>query len=131
MKQRRMGWFLGCVFMLSGLSAFAYAEHFSNTISVTAEPQKVSVTTIGKNIYFSKEFNVLVINLGKETVNLSDGCFVGYDRSNRAYFVDIIDNKLTSTELEKQKSVQGMIVFSSDNEQVQSIQYVKFEAQCN
>lgn len=120
-----------CFILTFGLSSFAYAEHITNSISVTAEPQKVSATTIGKNLYFSKQFKLLVINLGKVRVDLSDGCFIGYDKSNRPYYIDIIDERLKSTVLERQKSVQGMVVFSSDNEQVQTIQYVRFNETCS
>jgi hypothetical protein len=108
-----------------------FANHTTKNIMVVAIPDQISATTVGNNIYYTKSFKLDVLNIGGETTNLADGCFVGYDESLQSYYVDLIDDKVAKAVLAEKQNVKGHVAFSSDRSQVHGIQFVRFENDCD
>lgn len=123
--------FISFAIIALSLTQAAVAENASENVMVIAVPDNVSATTMGKNVYFTKSFDLLVTNMGQDSVDLSKGCFVGYDKKEQAYKVDIIDEKLTTSQLAGNKPVQGNIGFSAETDEVYNVQFVRFQQECN
>lgn len=123
--------FLFLAGMLSMNFSTAFANHLAQNIMVVAIPDQMSATTMGQNVYYTKSFRLNVLNANEEDIDLSEGCFVGYDKSSQNYYVDIIDERIANAKLAAGKNIKGNIAFSSDNSQVYNIQFVRFESKCD
>lgn len=109
----------------------AYAVDASQNIMVIAKPDQITATTMGANLYYSKGFELFVTNMGQDEVDLSSGCFVGYDGDNRAYSLDIIDEDLSAAKLSNNQNISGTVAFSDQTNSVYNVQFVRFQTNCN
>lgn len=127
---KRLGELLLSLVLVS-LSFPALGVPSAENVIITSIPGHSSATVFGKNLYYSKIFRVSVKNLADDELDLSMGCFVGYDKSRKAYYADVIDSTLESGKIAKDVRITGAITFSSDNDQVYNIQYITYEDVCN
>ncbi|MBB6155251.1 hypothetical protein HDC30_002474 [Pseudomonas sp. JAI115] len=75
--------------------------------------------------YYFKSFDAVLVNTGKEDIDLSTLCFKAYDAKGQAYAVDAMDEALAQGTLKASASVKGFYQFSGQDDGVYGASLVK------
>ena len=115
------------------LSVFCTAVHANEPVDAlvlySTEKDKGVIWTEKQSSYF-KEFEAVLINTGKKSVDLSKVCYKLYDASGNAYKLDTVDGKITAGSLAPGESVEGFYQFTSASEDVYKASLVKVLSDC-
>lgn len=113
------------------LAANVYAASPYDTVMVRASQGERSAISVGDKSFYVKSFNVEVLNVGPQPVDLSKVCFKAYDKGGKEFKVDTIDEVLTTGTLKAQGHIKSFIEFASENDGVFDAQIVKLSSKCD
>ncbi|WP_421226354.1 DUF4354 family protein [Aeromonas jandaei] len=114
---------------LTGVCLAANAAPAAN-IAVYATEQAKGSISVGKNSVYTKSFEVTIIKLSADTIDLSNRCLRAYSLDGKEFNVDTVDEVLASGFLKEGKPVKGVAMFSSDSEAVLNATLVKISDNC-
>lgn len=113
------------------LAANVYAASPYDTVMVRASQGERSAISVGEQSFYVKSFNVEVLNVGPQVVDLAKVCFRAYDKEGKEFKVDTIDEALTTGSLKAQGHIKSFIEFASEDDAVFNAQIVKLTTQCD
>ncbi|QZN97857.1 DUF4354 family protein [Symbiopectobacterium purcellii] len=114
---------------LAGFSFTANASTPDN-IAVYATAQSNGSISVGSKMAYTKSFEVAVVKLSGDDVNLSTLCLKAYSPDNKAFRLDTVDEALTTGILKEGKPVKGIAMFASENAAVLDAAVVKITDDC-
>ncbi|WP_440864354.1 DUF4354 family protein [Symbiopectobacterium purcellii] len=114
------------------LAGFSFAANASmpDNIAVYATAQSNGSISIGSKMVYTKSFEVAVVKLSGDDVNLSTLCLKAYSPDNKAFRLDTVDEALTTGILKEGKPVKGIAMFASENATVLDAAVVKITDDC-
>ncbi|AZD78493.1 DUF4354 family protein [Pseudomonas chlororaphis] len=117
----------------SMLCVFCTAVHANEPVEAlilySTEKGQGAIWAEKQSAYF-KEFDAVLINAGKKSVDLSKVCYKLYDASGNSYKLDTVDGKITAGSLDPGESVEGFYQFTSASEDVYTANLVKVLGDC-
>lgn len=114
---------------LAGFSFTANASTPDNVV-VYATAQSNGSISVGNKLAYTKSFDVVVVNLFGDNIDLSKLCLKAYSPDNKAFKLDTVDEALTTGILKGGKSVKGIAMFASENATVLNAAVVKITDDC-
>ncbi|MGL9734988.1 MAG: DUF4354 family protein [Symbiopectobacterium sp.] len=99
-------------------------------VAVYATAQSNGSIPVGNKLAYTKSFNVTVVKLFGDDVDLSKLCLKAYSPDNKMFRLDTVDEELTTGILKEGKSVKGIAMFASENTAVLDAAVVKITDDC-
>lgn len=123
---------ISAIFAFLTLASFCFSANASalGNVAVYATEQSQGSVSIGDKIAYTKTFEVLLAELSTETVDLTKLCLKAYSPDKKEFKLDTVDEVLTSGLLKEGKSVKGIAVFTSENDDVLKAALVKISDDC-
>ncbi|WP_163333674.1 DUF4354 family protein [Enterobacter bugandensis] len=115
------------------LAGFCFAANAStpgNVVVYATEQSQGSVSS-GDTISYTKTFQVSIVKLTADAVDLSKLCLKAYSPDMKEFIPDTVDEILTSGSLKEGKPVKGFAVFTSESDAVHKASLVKISDECN
>ncbi|MGL9751931.1 MAG: DUF4354 family protein [Symbiopectobacterium sp.] len=114
------------------LAGFSFAANTSmpDNIAVYAAAQSNGSISVGNKLAYTKSFDVTVVKLFGDDVDLSKLCLKAYSPDNKMFRLDTVDEELTTGILKEGKSVKGIAMFASENAAVLDAAVVKITDDC-
>lgn len=116
-------------FILVGLGFAANATEPDNIIVYSTAKSNGSMS-VGNQSSYVKTFDVAMANLSNNDIDLSKLCLKAYSPDNEEFYLDTVDETLSSGILKKGKQVKGVAVFSSDNNAISKAALIKISDYC-
>lgn len=114
---------------LAGFSFAANASTPENIVAYATAQSNGSISVRNKLAY-TKSFDVAVVKLFGDDVDLSKQCLKAYSPDNKAFRLDTVDEALTTGILNDGQSVKGIALFASDNPTLLDAALVKITDDC-
>ncbi|MEX0444887.1 DUF4354 family protein [Xenorhabdus sp. SGI246] len=114
---------------LAGFCFVANASALDNVAVYSTEKSDGSMSVGGKNAY-TKSFEVAVANLSGKDIDLSKLCLKAYSPDKKEFRLDTVDEELSQGTLKAGKSVKGIAVFASENDEVHKAALIKISDNC-
>ncbi|MBG6244979.1 hypothetical protein CS369_09755 [Candidatus Symbiopectobacterium sp. 'North America'] len=114
------------------LAGFSFAANASmpDNIAVYATAQSNGSISVGNKLAYTKSFDVTVVKLFGDDIDLSKLCLKAYSPDNKMFRLDTVDEELTAGILKEGKSVKGIAMFASENAAVLDAAVVKITDDC-
>ncbi|MCW2484724.1 DUF4354 family protein [Candidatus Symbiopectobacterium sp. NZEC127] len=114
------------------LAGFSFSANAStpDNMAVYATAQSNGSISVGNKMAYTKSFEVAVVKLFGDGVDLSKLCLKAYSPDNKAFRLDTVDEALTTGILKEGKSVKGIAMFASENAAVFNAAVVKITDDC-
>lgn len=118
------------VLAFSSISLIAHAAETDN-LAVYSTQQDKGATSLGKQSFHTKSFDVTLANIGDKDADLSKLCLKAYNGHGKPFKLDTIDETLTTEKLAPKKTLKGIAVFASNDESVYDASLVKLSDDCD
>lgn len=123
---------VSAIFASLALTVFCFSANGStpSNVAVYATEQSQGAISIGDKTAYTKTFEISLVKLSSDTVDLSNLCLKAYSPGKKEYKLDTIDEVLTTGSLKESKPVKGIAVFASENDDVLKATMVKISDDC-
>ncbi|WP_320709041.1 DUF4354 family protein [Enterobacter cloacae] len=115
--------------MLSMVSLPIQANNL-DSVAIHASEKSRWAITVGDKHLFIKSFELIVTQLSKDSIDLSEHCFKAYTTDQNEYDLDSVDEVLSTGVLIFGKSIRGVVSFSSDEEHIHKASLVRITKNC-
>lgn len=109
--------------------SFSIIASVPDGITVFASQKEDGSISSAKKSYYTKTFDVTVVNASEKDIDLSKYCFKAF-LGSREFKVDTIDENLHNKVLKNNESAKGLIVFASINRDITKAAVVKLTDKC-
>ncbi|AHK21492.1 hypothetical protein BF17_21125 [Yersinia similis] len=114
-----------CLVSFTGLAAT-----ITNSVTVYATQQNKGSISIGDKSYYTKDFKVFIANLSDNEIDLSSLCLAVHSPDGKTFKLDTVDETLIQGKLKPQAMVEGVAVFSAEDDSVYRAAIVKVTDKC-
>ena len=122
--------FIAIFLLFSAGCGAATAGNVSDNLLVYAQAKSKGSMWAGSKSAYTKTFNVSIVNLTNNDIDLAAYCLRAYGPDSKSFGVDTADESLLKGSLKKGKTVSGTVEFSSDTPAVYQAAMVKFFTDC-
>ncbi|WP_238279490.1 DUF4354 family protein [Yersinia wautersii] len=126
---KREGYILSAA-TLCLVSFASLATTIANGVTVYATQQNKGSIAIGDKSYYTKDFKVFIANLSDNEIDLSSLCLAVYSPDGKNFKLDTVDETLVQGKLNPQAMVEGVAVFSAEDDSVYHSAIVKVTDKC-
>lgn len=103
---------------------------FACDVAVHATQQSQGSVSIINKAYYTKKFDVSIVNLSESSIDLSSLSLVANSPDGKVFKLGTIDETLVSGNLEPMKIAKGIAVFTSEDDSVYFASMVKSNFDC-